>query len=823
MADKTDRRRTASKEPINIVDVGGRHNVRARDTSDEESLGERQRQRVDVKRKQVSRNDRERKSGRPRHVDNSTSTKDQERRAPRAGSSRKQVLSKSKLKRPLTTAAAGSIQDSHVSDGSGKKRKSNSVHNQGINERIGSQNSIRSSALVTTQNQRNDMSTMNLNAELMDLLKDQTMQLNNLSKRITRIEEQNKELIGQVSKQNENEGSVTSAAQKGSQEETMKEKFERIMGGRLILLNELFCTKTVVKSIFRVLCMKTLTYSKENVMELPQLRQLLKMLLFSLNGNLSKQRNEEQVSGKEICALKRMIVTDWFKRAQTNAYQIFSDDNTESVQQETRPRRPYWLKANSETKRYYISAAELIPGFDRREKRSVRGDTGMKRRNQIATAKITPSTADDGEYIGHSLYGKLTSHLNGSRRLIIGSLYESIMYLFYDWVLVRRHSDIIDRSYEIQRNTSLRLKWKDSRLQDPLSFKSIPITQTSAAAAKENYEKYEKFVQERTDVQLCVEHDVAVGSSKGGERIRKRKGKERKTWKRVLTLMDAAATLLQSFSGHEKYLNVNEMLQESEYSISAVYLIALSLRQFIEKQNTVVVELSDNDCTIRRPPTNEERECVDDVLKMLKPNNQAKEKGLASNVYAVSRKIYDTHNITDKPEEDPENVATKDVVNTEMTRTELDDLRNAAASLFNNTEKPASTEAAELLTQLHDSGREERGTPSDLPLNREGSNLISQMISQNNCEDIDINDTPSSNFNKESSAAAVTQERENTNICSYAPVDDEENSIDGESDAVDDFAGSGEEDQTAYEEYGDEQEPEDIAENTDKIRQGGDE
>jgi len=253
------------------------------------------------------------------------------------------------------------------------------------------------------------------------------------------------------------------------------DQYESFMGGRLELFTEIFNTGTFSRSILKVICLKVLSNSRNGRFGLKELKGIFRTLLFSLNGNACKKSNEQEDQGAETCHIKRTIFLDCLESTHNNVDRIFSD----VVEDSTRPRRPFWLKLFPNGVSYLPEQA-LKEGFNRREK-CITDKESMKRRAQIGEGKISPNASDYAEYVGHRLYEELTKKFNNSRRWTVTMLFESLLYLFYDWNFTRKDSKD-EESFEDIKEESLKLKWVDKKIEPPLIINDVPRTLRSAAA-----------------------------------------------------------------------------------------------------------------------------------------------------------------------------------------------------------------------------------------------------------------------------------------------------------------------------------------------------
>ena len=80
-----------------------------------------------------------------------------------------------------------------------------------------------------------------------------------------------------------------------------------------------------------------------------------------------------------------------------------------------------------------------MKGCDRKEglseqiEKTKQEKQSYRRRTQIQKGKISPTAEDDGEYIGHWLYGILVIHFHTGRKKCVEYLFEYLFYCFTSW------------------------------------------------------------------------------------------------------------------------------------------------------------------------------------------------------------------------------------------------------------------------------------------------------------------------------------------------------------------------------------------------------
>ena len=164
------------------------------------------------------------------------------------------------------------------------------------------------------------------------------------------------------------------------------------------------------------------------------------------------------------------------------------------------------------------------------------------------------------------------------------------------------------------------MKWICRPLDTPLALSSIPFTKEKAIADDENMAVFTSFLKERQEVQLYVEHEVKICERTKKTVKRKRKGTNKKTYRRIVSLIDVAVFFIMSCGGYQREVDSSVLLRESKYSIHSAYLLALSLRELIENQKQTHVELSDDDDGSRRSPCVSMQKWIEEIYDTMKLN-----------------------------------------------------------------------------------------------------------------------------------------------------------------------------------------------------------
>ena len=151
---------------------------------------------------------------------------------------------------------------------------------------------------------------------------------------------------------------------------------------------------------------------------------------------------------------------------------------------------------------------------------------------------------------------------------------------------------------------SLKMRWASSRKNLVKNLKEIPLVrilyrfifflteedETVEYANARNQEIYPKFAEERTELQMYVQHDVAVYKPIKGVGKRQRKGTQVRTFSRPITLLDAASQYLYALLGGERLVSATEMMRFNSLSLVSLYLVALAMREMIDAARPGSVE-----------------------------------------------------------------------------------------------------------------------------------------------------------------------------------------------------------------------------------------
>lgn len=368
------------------------------------------------------------------------------------------------------------------------------------------------------------------------------------------------------------------------------------------------------------------------------LEELFNIMFFSIKP-VDSRTALKSAAAKEGFKFRRTIVLECVSLSEKNFLGLYSDDTTD----DKRPPRPFWLKmkeggqVEGGSKQYVLSSRSLNLGIDRHEFVGAAAKDGS-RRNYIAAMKVEPTMEDYGEFIGYYAFSQLTSMFNSQRRSVSHTFGESLGYIFCDWgeewATKGVSKDSLCVSWSCEDGDRLK---KTSDI--PRASEVCKVCKTDGRSAR----KFVDLVNELESLQIVIQHDVVVNNKR---RNRVRNGHEAgggrqdiRLLRRVISLMDVALSIIYSISGHNAATDAKNLLDLHRQTIIAVYLLAVGLRDFLENQDMIEVQ-SSND---RRPPDSEKLNHCKEIWNVIKPNLQVRERFLKRVLQVSESDFKDTH------------------------------------------------------------------------------------------------------------------------------------------------------------------------------------
>jgi len=150
-----------------------------------------------------------------------------------------------------------------------------------------------------------------------------------------------------------------------------------------------------------------------------------------------------------------------------------------------------------------------------------------------------------------------------------------------------------------------------------------------------------------------VEHDVLVRLLGKRTDRRNHRGEEMRSWRRIMSLMDAAAYFIRAFSCFERSAETSDMIASHRQSIAAMYEVAVVLRSVLGSRSarnilnshgetpssaggTAASVESEEDGS--RTPLSAKR-TLDDIFNFLIPSGVMIERGLVRVTCAVPEEV----------------------------------------------------------------------------------------------------------------------------------------------------------------------------------------
>lgn len=448
-------------------------------------------------------------------------------------------------------------------------------------------------------------------------------EVNNVKDMVREVLEQNKELMKKFidieekmsasslapSVCNKERQNMTPRKEYGEESNlSTKKRFEEIMDQRLPMLRSIFSDEKFKRSTGTVFTSTIIRCRVKHEVPPQNIYHLFQLLSYSVQKTAKGPVNGTEI-GMEAGTIKRSIILDCVRKFYTEMENAYAEEGGYEEGQ-----YPRWLRKvqreGSSTPQPYISEDDMEKGYLRRER--IRGDDyGSKRRKQISEGKVIANFQDDGEYVGWVAYGMLTTFLTRTRKVANAMLFESVLYLFSPWrytiddrEVANDEGDNVTSNGSVSSNViksitkeNLRMRWVSDRKDVIRNLKDIPLSynlsDTKEANAK-NREIYLSFVAKRKELQMEVEHRVAVHRHSKGKGTRQRKGRDIRIFSRTITLMDAASQYLYGLHGGDRTGNATEFMSHNRRSPVAIYLLAVCFRDMIETTFAEKIQLPDS-------------------------------------------------------------------------------------------------------------------------------------------------------------------------------------------------------------------------------------
>ena len=354
-----------------------------------------------------------------------------------------------------------------------------------------------------------------------------------------------------------------------------KKVYEQVMDRRLPHISIAFSQHCLSRCLFNCVMGMIMTAVRENDLSPSCMLETLSAITFSLK---SKDRKDEfnRGFGPAASKFRRTVMISALSHARKNTFSVFDDGKSvpscSSTQERPSHQIPRWLNEKIKGSQDYITASHIAAAQRRNE--SVSGPRSDYVPRMRISNGATPSRDEVAIFAMNHLYSAITHHMNSSRKQAPAEFFQFFGYLFVDWK--KYPSCKVNDSH-------VSLTWCFDEAIDVTTQKSdiptsVVISDCCSDAAAENEERYKEFARSRTELMIAVEHDVLVKQNGKRSAIRKHIGDERKKWKRIINLMDAAAYFLKGICGIEKQTSIFQMLQYNRNSIAAIFYFAKALR-----------------------------------------------------------------------------------------------------------------------------------------------------------------------------------------------------------------------------------------------------
>ena len=239
-------------------------------------------------------------------------------------------------------------------------------------------------------------------------------------------------------------------------------------------------------------------------------------------------------------------------------------------------------------------------------------------RTEIGRKERKPGRDDFAFFACKEGFTKFTNVLNDNRKFASKSFFRDIGYFFEDWTIPQQE-------YGIDK-TTLTLTFEESFSNDYIlkPTEAPPMKLYSAGdmkANEQNKDVYRDFRTSQKGLNLLVEHEVLIASSKPGSK-RVHVGRVREVFKHSVHLMYVSVRIIASCAGIlYNELRELDILASNKYSLYMAYTMAISLRQMLTNREVYTC----GDIVIRFTPHlsddvgDVDEHVLDTILHMLRP------------------------------------------------------------------------------------------------------------------------------------------------------------------------------------------------------------
>lgn len=387
------------------------------------------------------------------------------------------------------------------------------------------------------------------------------------------------------------------------------------------------------------------------------LLHFLEAMFFSLKRTDRKDLYKSK-TGKEASALRHRILQNLLKQGRLDTFRRFRTSST--CEQDVKSQRsgvtaaadagrlpkPHWLSHSAQGGTNYITQEHLRLAQELQESSSA-DKSSYTRRLQIACGE-PPIRKDDAEFAMSYLYTRLLTTLNRSRRNGPLEFFQQVGYLFMDWSLYKNCRVSSD---------DLKVSWVvDFEKARPCDLSDIPraiiVSAGDENALEKNAKMYEKFVEDREEMQILVQHDVLVRLKGRKEDFRNHIGVETRQWTRIVSLIDVAAHFLRSSCSFGRSGRFYDILTYNSTSIVALYNIAWVFRKVLaSRRNPSVMPPSSSSASVHVTSedgndANDESSELDSVFALLTPSESMVSRALVRVTCAVPEETYHATHIS---------------------------------------------------------------------------------------------------------------------------------------------------------------------------------
>ena len=342
---------------------------------------------------------------------------------------------------------------------------------------------------------------------------------------------------------------------------------------------------------------------RDGIIPIDSLSNVVRSLMFVRKTGQTLDETWSCPEGKLASQTRRRVMICIISMAKRNIFDDFAESKMDETDEQ--PLIPRWLtnKVGKDKEDFIIPPhVESTVNYLEVSKSS---RVGSENRDKVLNRGY-PLRSEAGFYVCKFLYSNLKGMYTETRKNARMNFFKKVGYLFMDW---NAHKECT------VRDSAVHLGWVaplGHHIDDMIRVKHVPRTsqfvgKKKAVKSKKveawdglynnnevdniwaghgNGARYIEFGRTAKDVTLLAEHDVVLCKKKEENVVRRRSGKERKTWRRAINLMDIATRLIEDCCGYLPKHPAFDVLRAHKYSIPLIYCVARTIRVILSTRKT---------------------------------------------------------------------------------------------------------------------------------------------------------------------------------------------------------------------------------------------